>query len=378
MKGTPLVQGVLEPVGSGDEPGSPEVSVVMPCLNEADTLGTCIDKPRVHARARDRGEVIVADNGSTDGSSDRASAWAPWSSTSSQGLRQRVDGRHWRSARPIRHHGRRGRSAMTLRRSRSSWRSSARGYDLVQGCRLAEGRRHGLPGAMPLLHRWLGNPCSRCWCGGCSGAPIHDVYCGLRGFTKAILRPARPALHRDGVRDGDDHQVQPVRRQHRGSADHAPSRRPQGHAPHLKTFRDGWRTLRFFLMSSPRWLFLMPGRGAHSAGVLVTLGPARADDSAASLRRAHAAVLEPGDPVRLPGHPVRPAFEDVCGDEGLLPPIPASNAFLTRQSGSGLSPRWRCRLWAFLLAGAVDQWRAVDFGRLDYATRCAGSSLARP
>ena len=69
MKGTPLVQGVLEPVGSGDEPGSPEVSVVIPCLNEAETLGTCIEKAaramREHGIA---GEIIVADNGSSDDS----------------------------------------------------------------------------------------------------------------------------------------------------------------------------------------------------------------------------------------------------------------------------------------------------------------------
>src|SRR5687767_8762472 len=133
------------------------------------------------------------------------------------------------------------------------------GYDIVQGCRLPAGGGRVLPGAMPKLHRWWGNPMFSAMARKWFRTPIHDIYCGLRGFTKsfyedlnqrctgmefatemiikASLYHARIAevpitLHRDGRKS---------------------------HAPHLKTFRDGWRTLRFFLMYSPRWLFLMPG-----------------------------------------------------------------------------------------------------------------------
>ena len=99
-----------------------------------------------------------------------------------------------------------------------------------------------------------------------SGRPIHDVYCGMRGFTKRALRPARPALHGDGIRHRDDHQVAACIR--RDIAEVPITLHPDGrkaHAPHLKTFRDGWRTLRFFLMYSPRWLFLVPGLAADAA-----------------------------------------------------------------------------------------------------------------
>ena len=126
------------------------------------------------------------------------------------------------------------------------------GYDLVQGCRLPSGGGTVSQGAMPLSHRWLGNPMfsflARHW----FQAPVHDIYCGMRGFTKSLfqrldqrctgmefatemiikasLNKARVAevpitLHRDGRRT---------------------------RAPHLKTIRDGWRTLRFFLLCSPR------------------------------------------------------------------------------------------------------------------------------
>ena len=79
------------------------------------------------------------------------------------------------------------------------------GYDLVQGCRLPAGGGKIMPGAMPLLHRWWGNPMfswmARSW----FYAPVHDVYCGLRGFTKALYERPKSTLHGDGVRDRDDH-----------------------------------------------------------------------------------------------------------------------------------------------------------------------------
>ena len=102
-------------------------------------------------------------------------------------------------------------------------------------------------------------------------APIHDIYCGMRGFTERLVPPSRSALHGDGIRDRDDHQGEPhAGREDRRSADHAAPDGRKAHAPHLKTFRDGWRTLRFFLMCSPRWLFLMPGAALILLGLSAT------------------------------------------------------------------------------------------------------------
>ena len=133
------------------------------------------------------------------------------------------------------------------------------GYDLVQGCRLESGGGRVMPGAMPPLHRWLGNPMFSLIARNWFRAPVHDIYCGLRGFTQDLYRRLdqrctgmefatemiiKASL--SGVRIGEV----PITLHPDGR---------KSHPPHLKTFRDGWRTLRFFLLYSPRWLFLVPG-----------------------------------------------------------------------------------------------------------------------
>ena len=140
------------------------------------------------------------------------------------------------------------------------------GYDLVQGCRLESGGGRVLPGAMPRLHRWLGNPMfsriARRW----FRAPVHDIYCGLRGFTKALYQTL------DQRCTGMEFATEMIIKASLLGAriGEVPiTLHPDGrksHPPHLKTFRDGWRTLRFFLMCTPRRLFLMPGL------ILVVLG----------------------------------------------------------------------------------------------------------
>ena len=119
-----------------------------------------------------------------------------------------------------------------------------------------------MPGAMPWLHRRLGNPMfsllGRWW----FQAPVHDVYCGLRGFTKAFYESL------DQRCTGMEFAIEMVLKSslYRARIAEIPiTLHPDGrkqHAPHLRTFRDGWRTLRFFLMYSPRWLFLIPGLAA--------------------------------------------------------------------------------------------------------------------
>jgi hypothetical protein len=133
------------------------------------------------------------------------------------------------------------------------------GYDLVQGCRLPGGGGTVAKGAMPFLHRYWGNPMFTFMVRKMFRAPIHDVYCGMRGFTKALY------LRLDQRCTGMEFATEMIIKSslhHEKIAEVPITLHPDGrkaHPPHLKTFRDGWRTLRFFFMYSPRWLFLIPG-----------------------------------------------------------------------------------------------------------------------
>ena len=237
-----------------------ELSVVMPCLNEADTIATCIHKARRGlADAGIVGEIIVADNGSTDGSQEIASSLAarvvpvvePGYGAALMGGIAAARGR-WvimGDADDSYDFGEIPKFVDKLRQ----------GYDLVQGCRLPAGGGTVLPGAMPFLHRWWGNPMFTMLVRRWFGAPVHDVYCGLRGFRKGYYESlgqrctgmefATEMIIRSSLRPARITEV-PIKLHPDGRV---------AHAPHLKTFRDGWRTLRFFLFYSPRWLFLFPG-----------------------------------------------------------------------------------------------------------------------
>jgi hypothetical protein len=138
----------------------------------------------------------------------------------------------------------------------------------VQGCRLEQGGGRVMPGAMPFLHRWWGNPMfswmARLW----FHAPIHDIHCGMRGFQ-------RQAWHTLGQRctgmEFASEMIIKASLQQLRIAEVPVVLRPDGRTSgrsHLRTFRDGWRHLRFFLMFSPRWLFLLPGMGFIALGVL--------------------------------------------------------------------------------------------------------------
>src|SRR5215510_9620031 len=237
-----------------------ELSVVMPCLNEADTVGTCIKKAWQALREHNvLGEVIVADNGSTDGSQAIASE-----------LGARVIDV------PARGYGQALMRGISAARGKFIIMGDAddsddfreipkfvdklrEGYELVQGCRLPRGGGRVLPDAMPFLHRWWGNPMFSMMARKWFGAPIHDVYCGLRGFTRELYE--RLDQRCTGMEFATEMIIKSSL--YRARMTEVPiSLHPDGrksHPPHLKTFRDGWRTLRFFLMYSPRWLFLIPG-----------------------------------------------------------------------------------------------------------------------
>jgi glycosyltransferase involved in cell wall biosynthesis len=240
--------------------GPVDVSVVLPCLNEAETLATCIEKAREGLRAAGvEGEIVVADNGSTDGSREIA-----------KGLGVRVV--------EIAERGYGSTLMGGIAAARGRWivmgdaddsydfreiprfvAKLAQGADLVQGCRLPSGGGRVLPGAMPPLHRWWGNPMfsrmARVW----FGAPIHDIHCGLRAFSKALVE--RLDLRCTGMEFASEMVIKATLAGAR-ITETPITLHPDGRhsrAPHLRTFRDGWRHLRFFLLYSPRWLFLVPG-----------------------------------------------------------------------------------------------------------------------
>lgn len=240
---------------------TPEVSIVMPCLNESDTLSACIAKAQ---RALDEhdidGEIIVADNGSTDGSQSIAF---------SCGARVvHVPRRGYGNALMGGIEAARGRFVVIADADDSydlgefpRFVDKLRlGHDLVQGCRFAAGGGTVRPGAMPALHRWWGNPgltlLARWW----FQAPVHDVYCGMRGFTRKFYDTLD--LRSPGVEFATEMIIKAARYQ--ASIAEVPlTLHPHGrrsHPAHVRTLRDGWRTLRFFLMYSPRWLFLEPGK----------------------------------------------------------------------------------------------------------------------
>ena len=200
----------------------------MPCLNEADTLATCIRKALTAMRhAGIAGEVVVADNGSTDDSPAIATAeGARLVPVADRGYGAALMGGIEAA------HGRFvimgdaddsydfGEVPTFVERLRE-------GYDLVQGCRLESGGGRVLPGAMPRLHRWLGNPMfsriARRW----FRAPVHDIYCGLRGFTKALYQTLDQRC--TGMEFATEMIIKAslLGRAHRRGADHAAPRRPQ-------------------------------------------------------------------------------------------------------------------------------------------------------
>ena len=129
------------------------------------------------------------------------------------------------------------------------------GFELVMGCRLPSGGGRIMPGAMPFSHRWLGNPLFSRMARHMFAVPIHDVYCGLRGFTRELYD--RLDLQCEGMEFATEMIIKASLHGARISEIpitlHPDGRKTQ--APHLRTIRDGWRTLRFFLVFSPHCSF---------------------------------------------------------------------------------------------------------------------------
>jgi glycosyltransferase involved in cell wall biosynthesis len=348
-----------------------EVSIVMPCLNEADTLAACIQTAQRALRdSATTGEVIVADNGSTDGSPDIARAL---------GARVvHVTARGYGSALMGGIEAARGRYVIMGDADESYDFGEARkfierlrsGYALVQGCRLPSGGGTVLPNAMPPLHRWFGNPLlsflARYW----FKTPVRDVYCGMRGFTVEMYR--RLGMRCTGMEFATEMILKASLHRER-VADVPITLHPDGrkaHPPHLRTFRDGWRTLRLFLLFSPRWLFLIPGillvlLGA--AGYVIalpglTIGGITFDVH--TLLFASLALLAGQQAISFALF-----TKSFAIGEGLLPMDPRTTRFFqlaTLERGLMLGGA-AVVVGLALLATTAVQWWEVGFGPLDYA-----------
>jgi len=350
---------------------SPEVSVIMPCLNEADTLESCIKTAR---RALDDnhicGEIIVADNGSTDGSLAIAQRLGVQVvHVKSKGYGSALMGGIAAAQGQF----------IIMGDSDKSYdfgeipkfvEKLRKGFDLVQGCRFASGGGTIMPGAMPFLHRWLGNPLFSMIVRRFFWTPVHDVYCGLRGFSKSLydrldqrcagMEFAMEMIIKAGILDAKITEV-PI------------TLFPDGrktHPPHLRTFRDGWQTLQFMLMYRPKWLFFYPGvflilLGLIGYGVAmpgITIG--RVEFGAHTLLCASLALLLGYQSILFAVFTKTFAI-----GEGLLPPDRRLDRFLERINfGKGLAIGLAAvGLGISLLLASVNQWRRHDFGHLDYS-----------
>ena len=241
-----------------------ELTILMPCLNEAETLGVCIAKAMGYlARSGVAGEVLIADNGSTDGSQTIAEAG---------GARVvPVPERGYGAALIAGIRAARGRFVI-MGDSDDSYDFTAldpfvaqlrAGNQLVMGNRCRGGIA---PGAMPPLHRYLGNPVLSTVGRVFFGAPVGDFHCGLRGFERGAMLGLD--LRAPGMEFASEMVVKATMQGLR-IAEVPTTLSPDGRSrpPHLRSWRDGWRHLRFLLVFCPRWLFLYPGAALFALGL---------------------------------------------------------------------------------------------------------------
>ncbi len=245
-----------------------ELTVLMPCLNEAETLAVCVRKARACLdRLGLRAEVVVADNGSTDGSQALARG---------EGARViDVPVRGYGSA--LYHGARAARGRFIIMGDADDSYDFSRldpfvealqaGADLVMGNRFLGGIR---PGAMPWKNRYIGNPLLSAIGRLFFRSPARDFHCGMRGFTRAAFE--RLNLQTTGMEFASEMVIKATLLGLRivevpTTLDKDGRNRP----PHLRPWRDGWRHLRFMLLYCPRWLFLYPGVALMASGAIGSL-----------------------------------------------------------------------------------------------------------
>ena len=342
-----------------------EFTILMPCLNEAETLATCIGKAKAFlARAGIVGEVVIADNGSTDGSQGIATS-----------LGARVV--------PIAERGYGSALLGGIKAARGRFvimGDSDDSYDfsrldrfvaqLRQGQALVMGNRFKggiMPGAMPPLHRYLGNPVLTTIGRVFFRSPCGDFHCGLRGFDREAILGLD--LQAPGMEFASEMVVKATI--HGLSVTEVPTvLSPDGRSrpPHLRSWRDGWRHLRFLLLFSPRWLFLYPGIALFVIGALGMVwllpGPRRVFAVTLDINTLFYASLA----VVVGFHSMLFwVFAKLYGvQEGLAPPDPAFLSVVRRFTlERGLFAGGLLLLIGLVLGGcAISTWGSAAFGNL--------------
>lgn len=343
-----------------------ELSIVMPCLNEIETLGVCIAKAQQSlAELGIQGEVVIADNGSSDGS-DRVAV--------SMGARVvKVQSRGYGNALLAGIADARG-TYVIMGDADDSYDFSnlgpfveklRDGYALVMGNRFKGGI---IPGAMPPLHRYLGNPVLTTIGRLFFKSPCGDFHCGLRGFNRAAI--LNLDLRTTGMEFASEMVVKATL--HGLPVTEVPTvLSPDGRSrpPHLRSWRDGWRHLRFLLLYSPRWLFLYPGALLMLAGLIIGLWLLPGERTVAGITFGIHTMLFAAAAVIVGFQAVNFAvFTKIFAiSEGLLPEDPRLSRalrILTLEGGlvvGGL-------LFVVGIAGSVyalSGWGARSFGPLD-------------
>jgi hypothetical protein len=344
----------------------PELTILMPCLDEAATVAGCVGEARAFLeRSRIDGEVLVADNGSSDGSAELAAA----AGARVIGVAQRGYGAALRAGLAAA----RGRyvimgdadASYDFGRLEAFVEKLRAGYLLVMGNRFAGGI---LPGAMPALHRYLGNPLLSFVGRLFFRTRVGDFHCGLRGFDRDAALAL--GLSSPGMEFASELVVKAALAGWRIAevpTTLAPDGR--GRAAHLRSWRDGWRHLRLLLLFSPRWLFLYPGVALLAVGLAMTaalyFSPLQIRgaglDIHSMLYAAAAALL--GLQLCLFALFARVAAQSV----GLLPRQPLLERLLgalTLERGllAGVAITLLGLLWS---ASAFLAWREAGFGALD-------------
>jgi glycosyltransferase involved in cell wall biosynthesis len=347
-------------------PEAVEVSIVMPCLNEAETLATCIQKAQ---QAIEQGglaaEIIVADNGSTDGS---------------QVIAKELGARVVQVAR--KGYGSALIGGINAARGRFVIMGDADdSYDftaiapliakLRDGCDLVIGNRFmgGIePGAMPWSHRWVGNPVLTLISRIFFHTPVGDAHCGLRGFRKEAYEQMR--LRATGMEFASEMVIKASLKRMR-IAEVPVTLRPDGRSrpPHLRTWRDGWRHLRFMLLFSPRWLFLYPGLALFAFGIVLSLALLPGPLYAGSLRLDIHTLLIAGF-LSLLGYQMvlfalfTKIFAIRAGFHPAYPPLESVSRYVTLEIGLAAGALMAL-IGVVALILAVASWGAVGFGSLN-------------
>jgi len=249
----------------------------MPCLNEAETIARCIKKAQIGIqKAGVRGEILIADNGSADGSQAIGETLgAHVVAVKEKGYGNAVIG--------------------GTRAALGQWiimgdaddsydfseadrfvKKFQEGFELVMGCRLPIAGGKILPGAMPWKNRWLGNPVLSFIGRLFFKCPAHDFHCGLRGFTKTAFE--KLDLQTTGMEFASEMVIKAtLKKLKMTEVPVTLSKDGRSRPPHLKPWRDGWRHLRFMLLFSPRWLFLTPGIALLIVGFAISASLSFAD-----------------------------------------------------------------------------------------------------